>query len=321
VRDPHLVQAADGTPYVQNGKLYLTMTCAGLGFFQQAHWGVFTLDLEDLTRLEQVAHLFFARDGVVLGDHAGQIVIDGDRFHVLVSAWGDFAPGSIHTRHIVTTSDVLEGTHVLETEPLAMPTDLGTWDPAMTRIDGRWYVGFVASPSQGHPFDFHPALAVSAAGSAYDQGLTLVGADDQLHQCEGPILARVPEELVSTSSTPGTGGSTPGHVVSTSSTPGTGGSTPETGGSTTETERGEWRLLASDADAGEFPVFDLEMRRRGSLKAPYGSNIPHPQVVTVPGPQGPRRLMITFDGTQFGESVLGYGGHGDLVILAAQETD
>jgi hypothetical protein len=310
VRDPHLVQASDGAPYVRGGKAYLTMTCAGLGFFHQAHWGVFTLDLDDPTKLEHVAQLFFDRDGLVLGDHAGQIVVDGDQFHVLVSSWGDFAPGSIHVRRAVTTSNVLWGTHVLRTEPLRLPTDLGTWDPALTRLDDRWYVGFVASPSQGHPFDFHPALAVSAVGSAYEERLTLVGADDRLHQCEGPILARVPDGLVSTTadvvstgSTTLTGGATRGDVVST--------------GSTT----GEWRLLASDADAQEFPVYDLAMRRLGSLKAPYGSNIPHPQVITVPGEHELRRLMITFDGTQYAEPVMGYGGHGDLVIMAAQEFD
>lgn len=306
VRDPHLLQTPDGTPYVRAGKVYLTMTCAGLGFFQQAHWGVFTLDLDDLTKLEHVAQIFFARNGVILGDHAGQIVVDNDRFLVTVSSWGDFASGSIHARHTVTTRNLLAGTHVLETEPLALPTDLGTWDPAITRIDDRWYVAFVASPSQAGRFDFHPALAVSASGAAYDEGLTLVGAADRLHQCEGPILARVPDALVSTSSPDETARPPAPRADSTA---------PD------GSAEAEWRLLASDADAREYPVYNLEMRRRGTLKAPYGSNIPHPQVVTVPGPRGHRQLLITFDGTPYAESVLGYGGHGDLVILEAGESD
>ncbi|WIV54434.1 hypothetical protein [Amycolatopsis nalaikhensis] len=90
VRDPHVVQYADGRPYIRHGKLYLTMTNAGLGFFQQAHWGVWTLDLADPTQLEQVAALFFERDGVVLGDHAGQIVRDDDhdRFILLIELVG-----------------------------------------------------------------------------------------------------------------------------------------------------------------------------------------------------------------------------------------
>ena len=44
LRDPHVVQHADGTPYERDGRLYLTWTCAGLGFFQQAHWTVWSLD-------------------------------------------------------------------------------------------------------------------------------------------------------------------------------------------------------------------------------------------------------------------------------------
>lgn len=299
VRDPHVVQTPDGTPYVRDGKLYLTLTCAGMGFFQQAHWGVFTLDLSDLSRLEQVAHLYFTRDGKVLGDHAGQLIVDGDTITLLVSAWGDFQRGSVHVRHCVTTGDVLSGAHLLSTQRLELPTELPTWDPALTSIDDRWYVGFVASPNQVGRFDLHPALAASPPGGAYTD-LSLVGADDDLHQCEGTILARLPDTMVSSGS------------AEDSARP-DGGSPIDAGA-----QERPWRLLASDGDARAYPVYDLTMRRVGSLAAPYGSNIPHPQVVTVPGPAGQRDLLITFDGTQYGESVLGYGGHGDLVILEAQ---
>ncbi len=301
LRDPHVVQLPDGTPYVRDGCLYLTMTCAGLGFFQQAHWGVFALDLNDLSRLEQVAQLYFTRDGKVLGDHAGQIVVDGDRHHVLVSSWGDFEPGTIHTRYTVTADDVLSGTHVLESQPLRLPTSAGSWDPAVTRVGDRWYVAFVASPSQHGTFDFHPALAASSPGGSYDEGLELVGEDDSSHQCEGPILAPVSDALVSTPSAEG-----PVAAAHLTNAP---------DGAESDIQ---WRLLASDRTAAEFPVYDLQMRRVGTLNAPYGTNIPHPQVVTVPGPRGPRHLLITFDGTPFGESVLGYGTHGDLVVLEAQ---
>ena len=50
-----------------HGKLYLTMTNAGLGFFQQAHWAVWTIDLADPSRLEQVAILFFLAGSVLCG--------------------------------------------------------------------------------------------------------------------------------------------------------------------------------------------------------------------------------------------------------------
>jgi hypothetical protein len=268
LRDPHLVQHADGRPYIRDGKVYLTWTCAGLGFFQQAHWGVFTLDLADPTRLEQVAQLFSQRDGVLVGDHAGQLVRDGDRWHVAMSSWGDFDFNGVHVRHLTTPEDLLSGVHVLETEPTDLPTDVSSWDPGFTRIDGRWVLGFVESPSQD-PFDFHPALASTSADEPW-KGLTKVGAADDLHQCEGPIIARVPDK---------------------------------------------WWFLASDGDARHYPVFDLSMRRVGRLDAPYPTNIPHPQLLRLADGDW---LMISFDGTQYAEKTMGYGGHGDVVIMGSR---
>ncbi|WP_410671633.1 hypothetical protein [Amycolatopsis sp. cmx-4-68] len=270
VRDPHVVQHADGRPYIRHGKLYLTMTNAGLGFFQQAHWAVWTLDLADPAKLEQVATLFFARDGVVLGDHAGQIVRDDehDRFILLMSSWGDFAFNGVHVRHTVTRADVLSGVHVLPTEQLPLPTTVSSWDPALTRIGGRWHIAFVESPAQQPAFVFHPALAAAPRGADYDDGLTLLGADRSVDQTEGTILQRV---------------------------------------------GGRWYLFASDGDAREYPVYDLKLRKLGTLNAPYGTNIPHPMLVRI----GNRWWLPTFNGTQYAEDVLGYGGHGDFILMQA----
>jgi hypothetical protein len=265
VRDPHLVQHADGTPYERDGRRFLTWTCAGLGFFQQAHWTVWSFDPADPTDMRLESQLFSRRDGLVLGDHAGQVVRDGDRWIVATSSWGDFEPGSIHVRHTTTTEDVLRGVHLLETEPADLPTDHGSWDPAITRLDDTWHVAFVESPSQD-PFDFHPALATTTADD-WSSDLSPVFAADSLHQTEGPILATVQDRT--------------------------------------------W-LLASDGDDRLYPVFDLTGRRVGRLDAPYPTNIPHPQL--VPDPAG-GWWMVTFDGTQFAEDVMGYGGHGDVVIL------
>ena len=264
VRDPHVVQYADGRPYIRDGKLYLTLTCAGLGFFQQAHWGVWTLDLADPTRLEQVAQLFFARDGVVLGDHAGQIVVDGDEFVLAMSSWGDFDFAGVHVRYTRTRRNVLSGVHVLPTVPMPLPTDVSSWDPAMTRINGRWHVAFVESPSQSPAFVFHPALA---RGRSLES-LSLVGADLSVDQTEGPIIQRL---------------------------------------------GGQWRVLASDGDAREYKVYDLAMRPQGTLDAPYGTNIPHPQIVYTRH----ETYLLTFDGTQYAEPILGYGTHGDFLVMTA----
>ena len=111
-------------------------------------------------RLE--SQLFTRRDGLVLGDHAGQLVRDGDRWLVATSSWGDFEPGTSTSGTASPPTTCSTGVHVLETEATPLPTEHGSWDPALTRIDGTWQVGFVESPSQ-EPFDFHPALATSAS--------------------------------------------------------------------------------------------------------------------------------------------------------------
>jgi len=265
LRDPHLVQEADGTPYEREGRYFITWTSAGLGFFHQAHWSVWSFAPDSPADQRLEAQLFSRRDGLVLGDHAGQLVRDGDDWLVATSSWGDFAPGSIHVRGTTTRDDLLTGVHLLDTEPVALPTPHGTWDPGLTEIDGRWHVSFVASPSQ-EPFDFHPALASTAAG-AWTSGLTPVAAATSLHQCEGPLLVKV---------------------------------------------GGEHYLLASDKDNQCYPVFDLTGRRLGRLDAPYPTNIPHPQL--VPDPAG-GWWLLTFDDTQFAEDVMGYGGHGDVVLM------
>jgi hypothetical protein len=233
---------------------------------------VFTLDLADPTRLEQVAQLYSHRDGLLLGDHAGQLVRDGDSWLVATSSWGDFDFDGVHVRHLTTDDDLLTGVHVLETERTDLPTDVSSWDPGFTRIDGTWFLGFVESPSQD-PFDFHPALASTSAATPWE-GLTSVGAADDLHQTEGPVLARVGDD---------------------------------------------WWFLASDSDARHYPVFDLRMRRAGRLDAPYPTNIPHPQLLHRPAAQGGGWLMVSFDGTQYAEPTMGYGGHGDVVIMASRE--
>lgn len=273
LRDPHLVQHPDGRPYVRDGLAYLTFTCAGMGFFPQAHWGVFTLDLADPTSVTQVAQLYFRRAGLVLGDHAGQLIVDEDagRSIVGVSSWGDFDFNGVHVRHLSTSEDLLSGVHLLDSEVLDLPTSVGSWDPSFTRIGDRWHVAFVESPSQA-PFDFHPALALGPTGAAHDTGLELVGRDATVRQCEGPIIQRL---------------------------------------------HGQWYVLASSKDAREYPVYDLRMDRVGVLDAPYLTNIPHPQIVDL---ADGGYLMVSFDGAPYGKAVLGYGGHGDVVVMRAAKS-
>jgi hypothetical protein len=272
VRDPQVVRRPDGSPLVRNGKLYLTMTSAGLGFFQQAHWGVWTLDLANPADLVQVGALFSRRDGLVLGDHAGQVVHDEDTGQsiVLVSSWGDHdMRRGVHVRHVVTTADVLHGVHLLTTERLELPTSASAWDPSLVRADGRWLLAFVECTAFEPRYTFHPALAV-ADGREYHRDLRLVGADTSRAQTEGTLLHRFGRR---------------------------------------------WYVLASDGDAREHLVYDTDLRQVGTLDAEYGSNIPHPMVVETGSGRRAPRWLLTFDGSSWHEDALGYGTHGDFVVL------
>jgi len=292
VRDPHVIQYADGTPYIKDNKLYFTLTNAGLGFFEKAHWGVWTMDLSDYTKIEQAGNLFFRRaDGKVLGHHAGQLVLDESlgRWIVMVSTWGDFGENGVDIQYVETPAamDLLNGVHVLgglRPHPVnaLTPASPGHWDPGLTLIDGRWYVAFVDTPVVFS--DFQPALARSAPGADHT-ALTLVGRDESKRATEGPILQKL---------------------------------------------GGQWRLLASCGDdepaelRGKYPMYDLNMTFDGYLDAPHPTNIPHPQIVPLPfmdkRQKKTKYIMITFNGTQYFEPVLGYGTHGDFFVFEAIQT-
>ena len=293
VRDPHVVTWADGTPYIKDNKLYLTLTNAGLDFFATAHWGVYTLDLSDYTSpnaLEEVGKLFFKRDGKVLGDHAGHIVYDdaAANFLIGVSTWGDFAYNGVHVNYTRASGDVIHGVHVLEPQklnlPTVSPTDTGTWDPHFVRIDGLWYVAFVDSPTQGNPWKHFPALAKGP-----DLGrLTLVGAESDLQQSEGMVMQKFGGKWYVLCSSGG------GEIVDEDAGPAT------------------YRIYEPNRDESGGLMFF------GELDAPYVSNIPHPMVTPLPVNGNTKWIMVTFDGTMYYEPMLGYGTHGDFYVMDGQ---
>lgn len=282
LRDVRFVTEEDGTPVRDEGILWLTATSAGPGFFDTAHTSVWRLDPDTLD-LAHSADLFFRRPdrSGVFGDHATHVVRTGGRWLVATSTWGDFeqpttragrrTPAGLRVTLAEPdpTTDVLRGTHVLDTRELPLPTDglgsIATWDPHLVRRDGRWLVGFV---SARRFFDFHPALA---GGPTLDE-LSLLGAATDRTSTEGTTLVEVDGGLV---------------------------------------------VLASDGrdsrrgQRARFPAFDLGMRDLGTLDAPYPTNLPWPTVARVDG----RWVMATFDGRPAGGRLLGYGTHGDLLVM------
>jgi hypothetical protein len=70
-------------------------------------------------------------------------------------------------------------------------------------------------------------------------------------------------------------------------------------------------------------MYDLTMKRREYLDAPHPRNILHPMIVPIPITSDGRRrtkyIMITYNGTQYYESVLGYGTRGDFLVMQANQ--
>jgi hypothetical protein len=244
LRDLRVVSIPDGTPYLLDGRVVLSATSAGPGFFDTAHTSVWALDPITLD-LEHLADLFFRRPDAPgsYGDHATHLVRDGDRWLVATSTWGDFdrsRPGaSVAVTLADTTADLLGGRHLLDTRPLLLPTaelrSVGVWDPHLVRDDDGWLVGFVSSPAF---WTFYPALA---SGTSLD-ALTLRSAARERTATEGTTLVRL-------------GGSW--RVLASDG-------------------RDSPRRLRR-----RYPVLDLDLHETGTVTAPYPTNIPWPTLVPV----------------------------------------
>jgi hypothetical protein len=223
----------------------------------------------------------------VVGDHAGHLVRDerDDRWIVTTSTWGDFSGERVDVGYVTVpaSTDVLHGVHVLRTERLRLPVD---HLPSATV--GQWDPHLVRLSDRWYVafvnarafFDFYPALARSEPGADFTD-LALVGADPAKNETEGVVIQQV---------------------------------------------AGQWYVLASNGDRSparlrnRFPVYDLEMTEVGRLRAPHPSNIPWPMVFPVPASRGRTRwVMVTFDGSPFHRQTLGYGTHGDVVVMEAKK--
>jgi hypothetical protein len=191
LRDLRVVSHADGSPYVRDGRVLLTATSAGPGGFPTGHCSVWSLD-PDTLELEHRADLFQRRGGVY-GDHAAHLLRDGGRWLLAASSWGDFhrEKRPVAVTLAESTADLTRGVHVLDSRPLALPTEglrsVGVWDPHLVRTDDGWLVGYVSATKY---FRFHPALA---AGPSLD-ALVLRAVGTEHRQTEGPTIARLDGE-------------------------------------------------------------------------------------------------------------------------------
>ncbi|WP_134766684.1 hypothetical protein [Nocardioides sp. 1609] len=274
-RDVRAVTHADGTAYLDGDRVLLTATSAGPGGFRTGHTSVWALDPLRL-ELEHRADLFFRRADRpgTFGDHATHLVRDADRWLVATSTWGDFDKRT-HPRVTTTlaTGAAADGDLLRGHHVLdTVPLDL-----PVDGLDsvGRWDPHLVRTEggwlaAYVSARRFFSFHPVLAQGPDLDR-LRLRAAATDRTATEGPTLTRLGEE---------------------------------------------WAVLASDGRdnprgrrAG-YPVYDLDLRQRGTLDADYPTNIPWPTL--VPTSEGP--VVVGFDGTPAGGPLLGYGTHGDLVV-------
>jgi len=291
----------------------------------------------------------------VYGHNAGQIVRDEaeGRWIVMISSWGDFGPqggdigvGGTPENPVppgpygtITYPDeapkyyppvdilydelplgvnLLRGVHILEgkrhpVNAVPFPTE-GKWDPGLTRIGGRWYLSYVIALDLFS--NFQPALARSPVGGDHKDAVQFVGADWEKRATEGAIIQKLGGEWRLFASC--------------------GDDEPEQ----FQNRYPIYFLRAANPNAPddvrprdtperfEPPTAEEERLRRlafdGYLDAPHPTNIPHPQIVPIPITRDGRRrtkyIMITFNGDQFFERVLGYGTHGDFFVIQATRT-
>ncbi len=284
LRDLRLVTHADGTPYAAGPgalgtHLWLTATSAGPGFFGTAHTSVWRLEL-DGHRLTHTADLFFRRPDRpgVFGDHATHLVRDGEDWLVATSTWGDFDRTDPEATVAVTL--------------------------ARTRADllhGRHVLDTAALPL---PTDGFTSVGV------WDPHLVRTDLGDGPQWLVGYVSARRFFDFHPVLA----GGLSLDALTLRAAVPGR----RATEGTTLVRWDGAWRVLASDGRDGprrhreQYPVLDLDLVETGSLDAPYPTNIPWPTLAALPDG---RWLMITFNGRGVGGRVVGYGSHGDLIVL------
>lgn len=280
LRDVRFVTEEDGRPVRDGDALWLSATSAGPGFFDTAHTSVWRLDPASLD-VAHSADLFFRRPDRpgVFGDHATHLVRTADGWLAATSTWGDFETPT--TRAGRRTPTGLRVTLAETDANLLHGTQVLDTRELPLPTEG---LGSVAT--------WDPHLV--RRGDEWLVGFVSARRFFDFH----PALAA-------------------GESLDDLRLLGAATDRRATEGTTLVEVEGRTVVLASDGRESprglraRFPVFDLEMGELGQLDAPYPTNLPWPSLAQVDGGW----LMVTFDGRSVDERLLGYGTHGDLVVM------
>ncbi len=280
LRDVRFVTEEDGRPLRDGDALWLSATSAGPGFFDTAHTSVWRLDPASLD-LAHTADLFFRRPDRpgVFGDHATHLVRSLGGWLVATSTWGDFETPT--TRAGRRTPSGLRVTLAESSDDLLHGTHVLDTRELPLPTDGldsiaTWDPHLVRR-DEGWLVGFVSARRFFDFHPALAGGPSL----DDLRLLGAATDRRATE------------------------------------GTTLVEVEGRMVVLASDGrdsprgQRARFPVFDLEMRDLGQLDAPYPTNLPWPSLAHVDGVW----LMASFNGSAADEALLGYGTHGDVVMM------
>lgn len=283
LRDVRFVTEEDGRPLRDGDAMWLTATSAGPGFFDTAHTSLWRLDPASLD-VTHSADVYFRRPDRpgVFGDHATHLVRAGDEWLVATSTWGDFETPR---------------TRAGRRTPAGLRVTL-----AETGADLLHGTHVLDTRELPLPTDGLTSIATWDPHLVHRDGQWLVGFVSARRFFDfHPALAAGPSlddlRLL-------------GAATDRRSTEGT----------TLVEVDGRMMVLASDGrdsqrgQRARFPVFDLTMADVGLLDAPYPTNLPWPSAARVDGAW----LMATFNGRARGGRLLGYGTHGDLVVMRSR---
>ena len=282
LRDVRFVTAEDGTPLRTDGALWLTATSAGPGFFDTAHTSVWRLDPAAL-EVEHTADLFFRRPDRpgVFGDHATHLVRTDDGWLVATSTWGDFEQPT---------------TRAGRRTPAGLRVTLAAQPGTVDLLRGTHVLDTRELPL---PTDGLDSIATWDPHLVRHDGRWLVGFVSARRFFDfHPALAG-------------------GADLDDLRLLGAATDRRATEGTTLVEVDGRMVVLASDGrdsargQRARFPAYDLAMTEIGTLDAPYPTNLPWPSLARLD--EG--WLMVTFNGRPAGGKLLGYGTHGDLVVM------